>query len=91
MPDNEKPTRPRLFLLPSEGDGSERTYTINITTLAVDGNEAHDLAHAVLERVADLPGLLSMSTTVSFEEPVNRILIKNKPGDVAPGLRRCQL
>ena len=55
---------------------SEQMYTINISTLAADGDEAHHLAHAVLERVSDIPGLLSMSTTVSIEEPVNRVMLK---------------
>ncbi|GAA1028732.1 hypothetical protein GCM10009557_14820 [Virgisporangium ochraceum] len=60
----------------TEVDASEQTYIINLTTLAVDCNDAHRLAHAILDRLADLPGLLRMSTTVSFEEPVNRVMVK---------------
>jgi hypothetical protein len=61
---------------PPQIETSEQIYTINLTTLAVDVNDAHRLAHAVLDRLADLPGLLRMSTTVSFEEPINRVMIK---------------
>lgn len=76
MPHYEQLTRPALRLVQAEDDEPEQTYTINIPTLAVNGEEAHCLAQAVLERLADLPGLLSASTTVSFEEVVNRVMIR---------------
>jgi hypothetical protein len=75
MPHLTKSSRPPVRLVPTYVD-PERTYTINISTLAADENAAHDLAEAVLERVADLPGLLTASATVSLEEPVYRVVVK---------------